>query len=777
MPDTQSGSSNTADALVRYSAILLAFLTPFLVIPAVWASPPQGKALIAAIIIIVALIAWLIGTVSSRRLVLSLDPILLAIIVIPIAYAASAFLSGGSYSSFVSGDAVTGTVAGVLILFGTALLGAIAVEDRRHSFTAVVALLISGAIVITFQIAHLFFPGYLSLLGALAGNTSSVVGSWHDLSIFTGAILLIALGLSETSVAESRVIAVLLQILAALCFALLLVINFSDTWLVLTGAAVLFAIARFQRTYRRQQSLINALRSAILWIVLALLAGLAGFSGTFIFNHLPASLQISQVEVRPSWQGTFAAGQELYQGGKALVFGTGPNTFTQQWALFKPKEVNSTNFWNTDFQSGIGVVPTALVTVGIAGTLGWLLLALALLWTGYKSFMDESEGRLRVILFIVCAFMLVFHIIYVPSIGISILMFLLLGILAGLNASSWRVAPLSLAPQSILAFVLLLVVSCATIAGALTESRTIVSTLITSRAAQVYQSTGDISQTASLVSQAVSIDPQNDTAQRAAVEVGLLQFSKLAENSGADAATRDELKNTLSTTIAHGLSAVSIDNSSYQNWLALAGLYQSLAGQGIQGAYDQAEAAWLHAASTTPANPLPQIQLGQIALVQGNASSAKAYFTRAIELKPDLALPYYLRSQIEAGQASWQEAAQDAAAAVQLANQDPLGWYNLGVILYAAGDFNNAGLAFEKAVSIQNNYSDALFALAIVYDKVGAHPNAIAAAQKVVDLNPQNAQSAQVLQNLQKGDPALTGFPGQEASSATSTKETQSKKK
>jgi tetratricopeptide (TPR) repeat protein len=775
MPDSRSGLASFADTIVRYAAVLLAFLTPLFIIPTVWASPPQGKVLVAAVLIVIALIMWLIGMISSRRLVFSLDPILVTALLIPIAYALSAFFSGAAYSSFVSGDAIVGTVASVFILFGAALVGGIAVEDRKHSFTAIVAFLISAAIVICFQTARIFLPDQLNIFGALSGNTSSVVGSWHDLSIFCGVTLLIIFGLLETSVAHNKIVLILFQILAALTLALLLVINFSDTWYVLAGAAVLFAISRYARSYRRDRSVILAVRSSALWLVFAIASVLIGYYGVFIYNHLPGVLQISQVEIRPSWQGTFQAGQELYQGGRALVFGSGPNTFVQQWALFKPKEVNATNFWNTDFQTGIGVVPTALITVGIVGTLGWLLLTLSLLWAGYKSFRDENEGRLRLILSIVCAFMLLFHVIYSPSIGISILMFLFLGILAGLNAASWRAGLLSLAPQSIFAFVVILVIACATIAGALTESRAIVSTLYTAKAAALYQSTSDLAATSVLVTKAISIDPHNDIAQRAAVEVGLLQLSKLAAQ-GADKISQDQLKSALSSTIQHGLTAVNIDNTSYQNWLALAGLYQSLAGQGIQGAYEQAQAAWQHAASTTPANPLPHVQLGQIALVQGNYALASDEFGKAISLKPDLALPYYLRSQIESGQSSWDKAVQDAAAAAQLANQDPLGWYNLGVILYAAGDINNAGAALEKAVQLQNNYSDALFALAIIYDKAGAHEAAVQAAQKVVSLNPQNQTVAHVLQNLTAGKPALDGHQNS-GTSASSTPQTSPKKR
>ena len=760
MHEAPSLVAKISDGLVRYTVILFAFLLPFFILPVPWAAVSQSKALLAALCIVVALIAWLIESVASRRIVFSFDPILIAALLLPVAYAVSAYAVGGAFSSFVSGDAMTGSVASMLLLFGVALLAAIAVEERHIAPQLVLAMTISGGIVVLFQVARLFFPAQLDLFGALQGNTSSVVGSWHDLGIFVGFIFMISAGLLETSVSSKRSYAFLLQLLAALSLGLLLVINFSDLWYALAGAAFLFALARMLRAYRRQRNILGSIRNAIIWIVFAIVAGLAGFGASTIYSHLPAPLQISQTEVRPSWSGTFSTGQYLFHGGKAMVFGSGPNTFDRQWALFKPTEVNATNFWNTNFQNGYGVVPTAFVTVGIVGSLVWILLALALLWAGYRSIVDESEGRLRLILFVGCAFLLFFHIIYVPSLGISLLLFLSLGILAGLNTHSWCTGMLSLAPQSILAFVLLLVVSCSVIGGALVESRAVASHLYTMRASDVYQKTGSIPAAAALVAQAVRVDPRNDLAQRAAVQIGLLQLNALAQGNPADTATRDLLQKTLSDTISHGLAAVSIDDTSYQNWLALAGLYQSLAGIGVQGAYEQAQNAWLRAASTTPANPLPFVQLGQIAMAQSRNDEALAYFGKAIALKRDLALPYYFRAQIEAGAGNYQPAIQDAAAAAQLANQDPLGWYTLGVILYLAGDYTNAGVSLEKSIALQSNYSDAMFMLAVVYDKLGAHENALAVAQKVAELNPNAEMAQQAYRNLLANKPAFGDTQG-----------------
>jgi tetratricopeptide (TPR) repeat protein len=758
MPNYRSTGTKFTDAVVRFCAISLAFLAPLFVLPVAWASVSQGKALAAALLLVTALIAWLIGSVSSRRIAFPVDPIIVAALLLPVAYALSAYVSGAPASSFASGDAVQGTVAAMLVLFGTALIGAFAVQEKRIAFPITIAFLISGTVVLLLHVLRIFFPAEFSLFGALAGSTSSVLGSWHDLGIFSGLLLIVSCGLIETSVAGHPVYRVLLQVLAVLSFGMLMVINFADVWYAVAGAALLFAFSRALRSYRRQGNFARSLRAAVFWLVLIFAGTLAGWYGPFINAHLPTPLKITQIEVRPSWSGTLTAGQKLFEGGKALVFGSGPNTFDRQWALFKPTEVNATNFWNTDFSNGYGVVPTALITVGIVGIACWVLLTLSLLWTGWRTLSDENEGRLRVILSIASAFLLFFHIVYVPSLAVSLIAFLMLGVLAGLNTSSWRVGSLTLVPRSIFAFVAVLVVSCSVIGAALVESRVVVSTLFTSRAAALYQESGDLSGAAMLVSRAVLVDPQNDIAQRAAVQIGLLQFGELAKNNATDDVTREQLQKTLSSTIAHGLAAVSIDESNYQNWLALAGLYQSFAGVGIQGAYEQAQTAWLRAASTTPANPIPLMQLGQLAKTQGENDTAAMYYTKAIALKPDLAPAYYLRSQIRASKADWKGATDDAAAAAQLVNTDPLGWYNFGAILYASGDSQNATLALEKAVSLQNDYSDAIFALAVVYDKLGQRENALAAAQKVAELNPGDDTVSKVLQNITAGQGALAGL-------------------
>ena len=46
--------------------------------------------------------------------------------------------------------------------------------------------------------------------------------------------------------------------------------------------------------------------------------------------------------------------------------------------------LNSTVFWNTDFSSGIGFIPTSFVTTGIVGALAWIAFLVLLIVFGFR---------------------------------------------------------------------------------------------------------------------------------------------------------------------------------------------------------------------------------------------------------------------------------------------------------------------------------------------------------------------------------------------------------
>ena len=91
--------------------------------------------------------------------------------------------------------------------------------------------------------------------------------------------------------------------------------------------------------------------------------------GDSLGNYVASVFNISQVEARPSWTTTLSIAGGTYKSSP--IFGSGPNTFPEQWWAFRPDAVNATPFWNVNFESGVGMIPTSFVTTGMLGALAW----------------------------------------------------------------------------------------------------------------------------------------------------------------------------------------------------------------------------------------------------------------------------------------------------------------------------------------------------------------------------------------------------------------------
>lgn len=749
---------------------MLVFLTPFFVIPTVWADINASKLLLATAVVAVALFAWLIARLSEGSVPVPRDPLLYLAAFLPIAYLISAVASKAPAESYVSGAGSQDTVVAMTILFALLALSAlvlIAHYSARRALTmsilCVRGLLFGAVVVIILQMARLFFAfPWLSLGGVLSGNGSSVVGSWHDLGIFVALIVFLASALWSSPGVVRGYWRWALIALGVLSFFMLTVVSMQDVWYALAALMLVFAMYQWgSARYREGRGMGDAFFRGLVPILVGVAALGCGIGNSFLYTHLPKQLQIVQAEVRPSWQGTLSIGQSVFRGS-GVIFGSGPNTFTRAWGEFKPPGVNQTQFWSTDFSTGVGLVPTSFVTAGMLGILAWLALATGLLirmWRVAQQKRGAGTGALPVAVLAASLFLFAFHIMYTPGSALSILLFLLLGVSISVATADEYQAPrlLSLRSRRVTAAFgigSMLLITLLIVGACVYSARAIASDLMVRKSAADYNSTGNLPHSLALVHQALVVYPDNDLAHRAAIELGLLQLQDMIAKGQNSNTT--ELQAALSRTIQEGLKAVSINSGDYQNWLALAQLYQSLGGVGVAGAYDNALSAYQRAAAENPTNPLPLIGASQVAAAQNDATSSLKYLNSAIALKNDLPAAYFLRSQIEGALGDFPAAIQDAKNAVYLAQQDPLGWYNLGLILYVSGDYATAAQALQQAISLNNSYANALFVFSLTADKLGRHQDAIAAMQEVVKLNPSDPTATQALANLQAEKPALT---------------------
>lgn len=741
--------------------LLLVGVAPIFVIPTDWVSVAQAKMLLLAVLLITALVSFAVARFYEGVLFLPKNLLFFAGALLPIAYFVSALVSGATSVSYVDGLVSQDTVTAVVLLYAVLILGAQILRDTSLVSSALRALALGGLVLVLFHSVRLFLSDALSLGGVLPGDASSVFGSWHDLGVFLGLLLFLAVAQLETE--RSFPWKILYGVLAAGSLFLLVVVNSVDIWVVLAALCFLVALVQWFVPQASQALVTRTWKRSAVWGILAIGSTVLALWGAALYTYLPQTLQVPQLEVRPSWEGTFAIGERVFSGGSTLIFGAGPNTFTREWSLFKPQGVNATDFWNADFNAGVGTIPTSFVTVGILGIAAWLALAAALLLStlAFVRRRNSSYGvhDYRFVVYASALYLTTFHVVHVPGLALSALTFLFLGlIVSGDSRESGDRVTIGLRSDSsagVLRIVAFVVVVSVLIIASAQILRAVLSDIAVNKTVSAYSSSGDLERARKGILTALTLFPNNDRAHRAAIEIGLVELQALAATGETGTEAESRLKETLERTIQHGLSAIAINGGNYQNWLAIAGLYENLAGAGIEGAYDTALSAYEKAIAENPTSPLPLVRLAQLYAAQGKGDVALEKLNAALLLKPDFALALFLRSQLHAVTGRLSEAREDAGQAVRAVPRDPLGWYNLGVVLYSEKSYDDAVKAFQQAIALQNNYANALFVLGLSYDKLGRTDEALSAFKEVQALNPEDDTVSGIIQNIERGLPAL----------------------
>jgi len=739
-----------SETVARWSTYILFALGPLFFIPVPWVSVIQSKLLLIAIVVTVGFLALVLHSLNATTFRIPKSSLLIAAALVPMAYLTSALATGASWEAFVGDGRGQDTVIGFLLLYVALLVAAGTLWGSR--FTLLFRLFLTGGvIIILLQIVHLIIPS-LSFGGVLPIPAASVVGSWHSLGIFLALLIFVSLALMRTSTFEGfwNYIAAIV-VLAAL--SLLVVINFGDVWLGLLGVSLFGALFFFRATPGTMPSRVRAIAP---WLVCAVIATGMYFEGSAVQTILPESLQVVQVEVRPSWQGTFAIGEKVFTEPMQIFFGSGPNTFPREWGFHKPLSVNATQFWNTDFYYGVGFIPTSLVTTGVAGFIAWGAIGAALLWGLYRLFREPSGGAMRVTLLGSALFLTAFHVLYVPGPALSLMTFLVFGALVAHLLSTetvheWSVPVSWDTWRGRVYATLLSLFGLVVLFGSVQSIRALVSDILVNRAVVEYSTTQDIAKASNSIALALVVLPGSDRAHRAGVELGLLQLSQLVANTDGSEAAQAELQNTLNATIQHGLSAIEIESSNYQNWLILAQLYGELAGVGVEGSEQAARDAYASVIVNNPTSPIPYLGIARLDLAKGDNVAAQTNLESALSIKPDFTPAHFLISQIYAQAGDFTRAQEHATAVVQVAQQDPLGWYNLGTILYSTGNFSDAAASFEQAAALQNDYANALFLLGLSYYQLERVDDALRILGFVQTLNPGDAALADLMATIRTG--------------------------
>ena len=683
-----------------------------------------------------------------------------------IAYALSAMLSGALFTNALWGSALEPDTLGFMLI--ATCLGTLAALILRHaehyrSFLKAAAW-VFGAIV-ALQVL-------IIIVGRFAPNTISpafsLIGSLEDLAFLVGlGIVGLLIALRERHLSQDGQY-IRIAILAGALF-LLAIANSTPTWILVALISLgLFVEAIMQRklntadadldgaTIMDEAPLESDEGSRSFLVPLCVLAVSIFFlipamdsqQNDSLSNRLAESLHIKVLNVRPSWQSTLAVGQKVYSS--TPVFGSGPGTFGVEWLKYRDAALNSTQFWNFDFSSGIGFIPTSFVTTGLVGMLAWVLFLALFIVFGLRMLISRTPQDAFVRYVATFSFVASLYLFITAMFGLPNTVILTLSfVFAGLFISTTRYAAqsqqwgivFSRSPRLgfliVFSLTILLLGSVGT--AYLLVGRYIATTELAN--SRVAFSAGNLEAADRSAQNSILFAPSASAYQ---IEAGVasVQLDRIAASSTmSPAAAQQAFQTALSRGINAALTATRLVPSDYQNWLVLGNLYSKAVPLGVSGAYDSAKDAYGKAALLSPTNPQIPYILAQLDIANKNIKSAKNNLKAAIALKQDYTDAIFLLSQLEVQDGNVREALAAALAAAYFTPNNPSILFQVGILSAAQGDFVSATNALSAAVAANPQFANARYFLSAVYAKRGDIKNALEQMQAIAAMSADNAQA------------------------------------
>jgi tetratricopeptide (TPR) repeat protein len=412
--------------------------------------------------------------------------------------------------------------------------------------------------------------------------------------------------------------------------------------------------------------------------------------------------------------------------------------------------LNSTVFWNVDFSSGIGFIPTSFVSTGVVGAFAWLAFLGLFLVIGLRMLLmrtprDPLLRYVSILSFIGTLYLFTIAFFDLPNVAVLALAF----VFAGLFISTMRFAALgrqwgimfSRSPR--LGFVIvfsltILLLSSVVVAYTIVE-RYIAATA--SARAAIALSKGDLDAADMAAQSAIAFAPSalayQNQATIARARLGAIISSTTMEKGAAQRAYQA----TLSAGINAALTATSLNPADYQGWLTLGNLYAEAVPLNVSGAYESAKAAYGKAQALNPTNPQILFTLAQLDIAHKDMKAAQENLKAAIALKQDYTNAIFLLSQLEVQDGNVKDALASALAAAYFAPNDPNILFQVGVLYAAQGDFANAAAALSATVSANPQFANARYLLSAVYAKQGDLTQALAQMQAIANMSTDNAKA------------------------------------
>lgn len=778
--EVQNSSNASGNVLFRKLGVILSvfvFLLPVFFVPAESVSLYVGKIALLATGLVALFAVYLSTVLSTGTIELPKAKYLLPIGLFAVIALISSAFSGNIVSSVAGSVFDLGTSGSILMLVFALFLTVVSVRSVgvvRKAITAFVYATIALAI---YTLLGTF--GASLLPTALASRMPLfLVGGAIDTAIVFGAGIILALCAVNMSELSKRM---RYAFFGLMVFGLIFVgaTNFTPVVVILGLVSLVFfvyilswSVVKSDSTERSDsesgEAQVPAGRQISLSSLVILIASVVLLlGGTTVSSYFSRVLRVQTAEIRPNFEATMNLATVAWKQNFAL--GVGPNNFADFWSANKPLEINQTQFWNVDFYSGSGFVPTMAITTGLLGLLALLVFVVMYVRSGVRAmFAQANSGRSRYLAtstFLVSLYFWVMLFLYTPSITVLTLAFVFTGLFTATlvpqgTIGAWRVNIFSNPKTnflSVLSIVVLLVLSVA--GGYFVWERAIAATSFQQGVLQ-FQRTGDIALARNAAVRSINMVP-SDIYWRGLTEISVADLGavlgSIQNESQMTEAVRTQIQGLIANSVESARQATTLNSRNFQNWFALGRVYEILAGNGIEGALENARGAYTEAALRAPTNPSVPLALARLDVLAQDAESAKANIQKAISLKNNYTDAYFTLAQIEVASNNIRGAIASVEQASFLDPQNVGLFFQLGLLKYNARDWAGAILAFERAIALVPDYANARYFLGLAYEEAGRTNDAILQFEEIMKTNPDNAEVGLILTNLKAGKSPFAG--------------------
>lgn len=568
-----------------------------------------------------------------------------------------------------------------------------------------------GIVLIILQGLRFIFGPAFANLGVLFSNTASLIGSWNDLGIFLGLLVVLITITLEIAPVHKK-LKIVLAIIGILGLLFLIIMNATMVLMIVGFIILITGLYLFTFAYWDHEHKVYTKNRKTPWIAFMVFTiTLVGFIiSPAIHNVANRYRSIVSNDIRPSFSLTLASGWESLT--RNPITGSGPNTFTSNWNQVKPLSLSGTRFSEIDFSAGSGYFPTVMAENGALAIIGWIAFFISLLIIFVRRIIKSFENNLDRYVYVTLIALVVYLGItgwfLVPGAYLVALFAILVGSYFGISAMNnemhnRKIVFIHDPRTSFFGILGITVIMVITVVGGY---------IIVRKASAVhYQIQGlqqlgqnNIDQAFTSFTRSARLG-NNDTAYVKLAEISLQKVNDLIATSteaNKDVISR-QIEQVVGLSLGYVNAAITLNPNQYRHHVLLGTIYQALVSLGVSDASDRSLQAYQQAEKLNPHDTTMKLLYANLALASNNPTQAKQYITDSINQFPTPSA-FLLQTRMAVSEKNWRKAADSLEQVVAYNTNDVMMVVNLGIIQEKAGNYERANQIFTL---LRNRFSDA----------------------------------------------------------------------